>query len=312
MNQPIVALESGRRANADSRHATNQGAALSIVVSRTEQPSPPLIACEVRDHGDLQNPLLERLQMVELSTLAAGVAHQINNPLTYLLVNMEQLLRKMRAAQASDEPMAELESGSGGMAELVHSLQDAIEGANRIKRVVSDLQTFAGGNVERLGVVELCGVLESATQLALHEIGHRARLSKIFGRVPFVAGTEARLGQLFLHLLLNAADAIHEGQCDRNEVRVAAYTDEDGNAVVEVSDTGVGVPPESLTRLFDPFFTTKNEGGRGLGLALAYGIVKSLGGQIRVTSVPSQGTTFRVVLRPAARVDGPRNSHEAR
>ena len=148
MNQPIVALESGRRANADSRHATNQGAALSIVVSRTEQPSPPLIACEVRDHGDLQNPLLERLQMVELSTLAAGVAHQINNPLTYLLVNMEQLLRKMRAAQASDEPMAELESGSGGMAELVHSLQDAIEGANRIKRVVSDLQTFAGGNVE--------------------------------------------------------------------------------------------------------------------------------------------------------------------
>lgn len=318
MNQHIVALESGRRANgADSHPSTNHGPALSVVVSRTEPRAPTPVARVARDstdHADLEHQLLERHRMAALSTLSAGVAHQINNPLTYLLVNMELLLRKMRAAQASDEPMAELESGMGGLAELVHSVQDAIEGANRIKQVVSDLQTFAEGHVERRGMVDVCGILESASQLALHEISRRARLSKTFGRVPFVAASEARLGQVFLQLLLNAAEAIPEGQDDRNEVRVATYTDEHGNAVVEVSDTGVGVAPENVARLFDPFFTTKDESGRGLGLSISQGIVKSLGGQISVTSVPGQGTTFRVVLRPAARGrgDGPKSSREAR
>ncbi len=112
---------------------------------------------------------------------------------------------------------------------------------------------------------------------------------------------EARLAQLFLCLLINAAHAIPEGQADRHEVRVTTKTDVRNNAVVEVSDTGRGIAPENLSRVFDPFFTTEPQNGSGLGLAISHGTVKSLGGEIAVASEPGRGTTFRVVLRPAQR-----------
>jgi len=135
--------------------------------------------------------------------------------------------------------------------------------------------------------------------MAWHEIRHRARLCKVLAEVPLVEANEARLGQVFLSLLLNAAQAIPEGEADRHEVRLATRTDGRGNAVVEVTDTGTGIAPEDLPRVFDPFFTTKGLERTGLGLAMSLGTVKSLGGEITVCSVAGQGTTFRVVLRPA-------------
>jgi len=141
-------------------------------------------------------------------------------------------------------------------------------------------------------------VVESAVQMAWHEIRHRAHLAKALADVPPVNANEARLGQVFLNLLINAAQAIPEGHADKNEIRVSTRTDENGNAVVEVSDTGVGISPEDMPRIFDPFFTTK-EAGSGLGLAISHGTVKGLGGEIQASSVPGHGSTFRVILPPA-------------
>lgn len=252
---------------------------------------------------DLERRLLLRDHMAALGTLSAGVAHEINNPLTYLLVNLEHVLRRLRAVGASDEPMAELLGGihDDGLPGLVLSLQHATEGAHRIRRVVGDLLTFAQGSVDSRGLVDVRSILASAMHLAWHEIRHRGRLTQILAEVPPVEANEARLGQVFLNLLVNAAHAIPEGQADRHEVNVKTFTDEQGNAVVEVGDTGTGIAPENLPRVFDPFFTTKGHGAAGLGLAIAHGTIKSLGGDITVESGLGKGTTFRVVLRPAER-----------
>ncbi len=260
-----------------------------------------VVARDVTERAEFQYQLLQRDRMAALGTLSAGVAHEINNPLTYLLVNLDHVLRRLRAASASDDPIAALagEGGNGALGALVQSLQHAVDGANRVRQIVRDLLTFAQGNVEQRGMTDVRGIVESAVQMAWHEIRHRARLTKRLGEVPPVDANEGRLGQVFLHLLVNAAQAIPEGHADQHEIRVITRADEHGNAVVEVSDTGSGIAPEDLPCIFDPFFTTKGESGTGLGLAIAHGTVRGLGGDIRVSSVPGMGTTFRVVLPPA-------------
>jgi CheY-like chemotaxis protein len=253
--------------------------------------------------------------MISLGTLAAGVAHEINNPLTYLLVNVEHVLRRLRAAGASDDPAAELTSHeSGGLLALAQSLQQSVDGANRVRQVVRDLLTFARGNVEEVRLVDVRGIVQSAVQLAWHEIRHRARLVKSLADVPPVEANESRLGQVFFHLLINAAQAIPEGRADQHEIAVGTRIDEGGSVVVEVRDTGEGIPSEHLERIFDPFFTTKGDDGTGLGLSTSLGTIKSLGGDIRVESAPGRGSTFRVFLPPAKswRGGGPVSSHDVR
>ncbi len=286
-------------------------------------PAVLVVARDVTERAEFQHQLVERDRMSALGVLSAGVAHEINNPLTYLLVNLEHVLRRLRAASASDDPIAELtapEPGGaatvpgpadssgpeapaqqdrpGSLAGLVQSLQHAVEGANRVRQIVRDLLTFSQGHVENRGTVDLRGLVESALQIAWHEIRHRAHLVKALADVPPVEANEARLGQVFLNLLINAAQAIPEGHADKNEIRVSTRTDERGNAVVEVSDTGIGIAPDDMPRIFNPFFTTKDEGS-GLGLATSHGTIKGLGGDIQATSVPGRGSTFRVILPPA-------------
>src|ERR1019366_3468677 len=139
-----------------------------------------------------------------------------------------------------------------------------------------------------------------------NEIRHRARLVKEYGDVPLVLATEARLGQVFLNILVNAAQALEVGDAAENVIRVRAATERDGQVVVQVSDTGPGIPPDILDRIFDPFFTTKPVGlGTGLGLWICQGIVTSLGGEITAESRPGEGATFRVVLPSAISADRP-------
>jgi PAS domain S-box-containing protein len=273
-----------------------------------------VVARDVTERAEFQDRLLERDRMAAIGTLSAGVAHEINNPLTYLLVNLEHVLRRLRAASASDDPIAELDEAAGGMPGLVQALQQAVDGANKVRQIVRDLLTFSQGSVEQRGGVDVRGIVESATQMAWHEIRHRARLVKNMSEVPPVDANEARLGQVFLNLLVNAAQAIPEGRADQHEVRVVTRTDDQGNVVVEVSDTGMGIPPENLSRIFDPFFTTKGETGTGLGLAISHGAIRSLGGEITVTSVSGRGTTFHVVLPPSKSWRGaaPSSSHDLR
>jgi PAS domain S-box-containing protein len=257
-----------------------------------------IVARDLTERVEFQHQLLQRDRMAALGTLSAGVAHEINNPLTYLLVNLEHVLRRLRAASASDDPIAELAAGTGhaALAALVHSLQQAVDGANRVRQIVRDLLTFSQGNVEQRGAIDVRGIVESAVQIAWHEIRHRARLVKSLAEVPPVEANEARLGQVFLNLLVNAAQAIPEGHADEHAIRVLTRTDERGNVVVEVSDTGSGIDPEDMPRIFDPFFTTKGQSGTGLGLAISHGTVKAMGGEIQVESAPGRGTTFRVTL----------------
>jgi CheY-like chemotaxis protein len=136
--------------------------------------------------------------------------------------------------------------------------------------------------------------------MAMHEVVPRARLVRSLAEVAPVMGSEAQLAQVFLSLIVNAAQSIPNGDARRHEVRVTTRMDE-GNVVVEVSDTGAGIAPEVLPRIFDPFFTSRGVGeGTGLGLSVCYGTIQRHGGEITVASEPSRGSTFRVALPPAA------------
>jgi CheY-like chemotaxis protein len=148
--------------------------------------------------------------------------------------------------------------------------------------------------------LDVHAVIEMSINMAKSEIRHRAQLVKDFGAVLPVEADEARLGQVFINLLVNAAHAIVEGDVERNEIRVRTGLDPTGRVVVAVCDTGRGIAPEHVGRIFDPFFTTKPVGeGMGLGLSICHGIVADLGGCIEVESMPGHGTTFRVILPSA-------------
>jgi CheY-like chemotaxis protein len=150
-------------------------------------------------------------------------------------------------------------------------------------------------------VIDLRPVLELAVNMSFNEIRHRARLVKDYGDTPQVEADDARLGQVFINLLVNAAQAIPEGDSEANEIRIVTSTDAQGRAVIEVLDTGPGIPADALGRVFDPFFTTKPIGvGTGLGLSICHSIVTSLGGEISASNREGGGARLRVVLAPAA------------
>jgi CheY-like chemotaxis protein len=143
-------------------------------------------------------------------------------------------------------------------------------------------------------------VLDSAIRMTSNELKHRAVLVRDLGATPRVLADEGRLAQVFINLLINAAHAIPEGNTDANRITVRTRTDELGRAVVEIEDSGEGMPPEVQARAFDPFFTTKEVGeGTGLGLSICHGIVSGLGGQIAIESTRGHGSLVRVVLPPA-------------
>jgi CheY-like chemotaxis protein len=195
-------------------------------------------------------------------------------------------------------------SPSARLAESVKMAREARQGAERIRKIVRGLKTFSRAEEERRAVIDVTQVLDLSLQMTFNEIRHRAHLVKDYGSLPLVEGDESRLGQVFINLLVNAAQAIGDGDPDGNEIRLVTGTDAAGNGFVEVYDTGPGVPADAMDKIFDPFFTTKAIGiGTGLGLSICHNIVASMGGQLTVTNRESGGAVFRVTL-PAA--SGPR------
>jgi signal transduction histidine kinase/CheY-like chemotaxis protein/CBS domain-containing protein len=228
-------------------------------------------------------------RMLALGTLAAAVAHEINNPLTFVSLNLETLRETL--AQADAERVAERGAA------LVDEMR---EGIHRVQAVVRDLVRVARPEETVVGPVDVRTAIESSLRLANHEIRHRARLIREFGPVPPVAASDGALNQVVLNLLVNAGHAIEDGAADRNEIRVVTRTDAEGRAVIEVHDSGRGMTESVRARVFEPFFTTKAQGeGLGLGLSLCQRIVASLGGVMEVESAPGAGTMFRVVLPPS-------------
>jgi len=232
-------------------------------------------------------------RLVSMGRLAGGVAHEINNPLAYVLSNLELVTEQLRDRPAGPRPDG-----------LLEMLGEARSGVEHIRRIVRDLRTFSRADEERRGPVDVHEALAPATSITDNEIKHRARLVKDYGSIPRVECDAVRLGQVFINLLMNAAQSIPEGRADDHEIRIVTRTGAAGEAIVEVHDTGGGIPPENMDRIFDPFFTTKDVGaGTGLGLSICHGIVSALGGQLAAESEPGK-TVFRVTL-PPARPQGP-------
>jgi CheY-like chemotaxis protein len=241
-------------------------------------------------------------RMSAASTLAAGVAHELNNPLAFVTANLSFLAEGTARVAAILRGAAPAPGDADLAAQLLDAVREARSGAERMRAVVRDLKTFAGGERDDLGPVELQPVLDACVNAAWNEIRPRARLARDVAPTPPVLGNEGLLSQLFLNLLVNAAQSIPGGRPDEHEVGISARALADGRVAVEVRDSGCGIPEAELPRIFDPFFTTKPPGsGTGLGLSMCHAIVAASGGEIEVESAPGRGSTFRVLLAPAAR-----------
>jgi CheY-like chemotaxis protein len=250
----------------------------------------------VTEVNALRAKLVVSDRMVSIGTLAAGVAHEINNPLTYVSASLE-VLRDLLLPEIARNP---------ALSEATTLLDDMRDGLGRVGRTVRDLKLFSRSDEPSRAVVDLKEVLARVLRIANNEIRHRATLVLDLGLVPLVDANDGQLGQVFLNLLVNAAQAIPEGNAEGNEIRVVTRTDARGRAIVEVHDTGSGIPDDIKTRIFAPFFTTKDPGvGTGLGLSICHGIVTAHGGDLEVESTVGKGSVFRVVLVPSAALVAP-------
>jgi len=246
-----------------------------------------------RRRAEQQLLISERLASV--GTLAAGVAHEINNPLLVVMSGLACATEELKRLEEGVEGGGATSLGELS-ARLQGPLQDAEEAVERVRLIVRDLRVFSRAEAETRALVDVRKVLQSAERMARHELADRARVVHRYEELPGVSCNEARLGQVFLNLLVNAAQAITPGNPDRNTITLAGRV-EGSRVVVEVSDTGSGIPPEVLPRIFDVFFTTKPVGiGTGLGLAICHQIITGMQGEISVESVVGRGTTFRVAL----------------
>jgi two-component system, cell cycle sensor histidine kinase and response regulator CckA len=263
---------------------------------------------DVSEQTQLKARLAVADRLAALGTMSAGIAHEINNPLTYNLSSLSHvqtelpaLIEDIRQIVGADNPAwAGIQQRSES---LLVALKEAQEGAERIERIVASMKTFARPVDHDFQVADLTPMLEAAMRICHERISQRAKLVHEFRKTPHVNCNDGQLGQVFVNLLMNAAQAIEPALPEQNEVRVLLDTDLEGHALIEISDTGCGIAPEVMKEIYDPFFTTKPVGvGTGLGLSISQSIIAAHGGQITVESVLGKGTVFRIRL-PLA--DGP-------
>jgi signal transduction histidine kinase len=247
-----------------------------------------VVVRDLTERKQLEARLMMTDRLETMGRLVAGVAHEINNPLAYVQANLRALEEDVSAAALSE----------GDRRELLAETQD---GTRRIQAIVKDLLTFSRhtGEHEALTAVNVEATLDSALHLAqVHVTTAKAIVIRQYGTAGTVMGVEARLGQVFLTLVMNAVQALPPTG-GRRELLISTRL-EGGKVFVGLRDFGEGMTPEVRARLFTPFFTTKPVGkGTGLGLSIAHSIVTSLGGEIRVESAKGQGALFEVIL-PAA------------
>ncbi len=235
-------------------------------------------------------------RMVSLGTLAAGVAHEINNPLTYVMGSLSEL----------DQSLQRMRGGASALdvASMQPALDQAREGVARVTAIVRSLGSISRVDTRHVEPLDVHDLLEQAISITAHELRQCARLVRAYDAIAPVMGDRVQLVQVMVNLLANAIQAIPDGKRDDNEIRLA--TGESTEIVwIEVQDTGKGIPPGDLERVFDPFFTTKPPGrGTGLGLAISHRIVGDLGGSLTARSLAGRGTTIRMEL-PRAIVSPP-------
>ncbi len=234
---------------------------------------------EITERKQMEIQLAQADRLASVGVLAAGVAHEINNPLVYILNNISYALQELPPDQH----------------EVRDALREARSGADRVRAIVQDLKTFSRSD-EKMGPVDVRQLLDSSIKVAQNEIRFRARLQREYDDDVPIVEANARLGQVFLNMLMNAAHAIREGDPSSNLISVMVRG-ADEQVIVEISDTGCGIAADKLKKIFDPFYTTKPVGmGTGLGLSICQNIVKALGGEIEVESREGEGSTFRLRL----------------
>ncbi|MGC4067616.1 MAG: ATP-binding protein [Polyangiaceae bacterium] len=269
---------------------------VEVVLLRTEWDDKPADMLTVRDLSGrriMQNQLIHNDRLAAVGTLAAGVAHEINNPLAYVLLNLQYLLREVPRQEENYDRVGH----------LLERLREARHGAERVVSIVKDLRTFSKSDEEQLGPVDLRQVLRNAVKVARTQLMDRGQIIEAIADVPSAVGHASRLEQVFLNLLINAIQALPVERREQNLIRVRSFVERQGEqqyVTVEVMDNGLGMAPATLNRVFDPFFTTKPVGlGTGLGLPICHSIVTRMGGSIRVESELGVGTTFLVSLPTA-------------
>ena len=272
-----------------------------------------------------QSQLAQSERLSSLGMLAAGVAHEIKNPLGLALTNAEWLvedlppilehgrtLRERLIEEFGSERANTLMRDTPGLRndellqDMAQCTRGVLDGVRRVRTIVRELGTFSRADDEQPSPVSLADVLERAITLSHHETKYRARISRDFQEVPHVLAHEGRLTQVFLNLLINAAQAIEKGDPERNEIQVRLWQNGD-EVLAEVKDTGKGIDPADLPYVFEPFFTTKERGvGTGLGLSISNNIVTSLGGRLEADSTVGCGTRFVLRLPVAEPLVGTR------
>ncbi|MBI5023580.1 MAG: nitrate- and nitrite sensing domain-containing protein [Candidatus Omnitrophica bacterium] len=266
---------------------------------------------------ETQNQLVQSEKLASIGHLAAGVAHEINNPVGFINNNMEILEQYIadyaKILKMTDHLKESVIQGDLAEAKTVAEeitktkkeinldyiisdtpklLEHNRKGIGRIQKIVMDLRTFAREDKNEMEHVKIEDVIEGILAIVHSEIKYKAELEKDYGDTPLIECSPRRLGQVFINLIVNALHAI-EGT---GTIAIKTYT-QDGFVCVDVRDTGKGIPPEILNKIFDPFFTTKPVGqGTGLGLSVSYEIVKKHGGDITVRSKAGEGATFTVML----------------
>ncbi|WP_398306994.1 PAS domain S-box protein [Zoogloea sp.] len=262
---------------------------------------------------DTRQQLVQSEKMASIGQLAAGVAHEINNPIGYVNSNIrslkgyvEQLLKVVSCYETSEAALpaddqtriqaARKDADFDYLRDDIHQLLgESEEGTNRVRQIVQDLRDFSRAETTQdWQAADLHHGLDSTLNIASNEIKYRADIVREYGQLPLVECLPSQLNQVFMNLFVNAAQAMPDGHRGTITIRTGLQ----GESVwIEVADDGQGIPPDVMDKIFDPFFTTKPIGkGTGLGLSLSYGIVQNHRGNISVSSAPGTGTTFRITL----------------
>ncbi len=279
----------------------------TVLLTKLRLEGHTLLSATVRDETDAKRQkalLAQRDRLASMGLLAASVAHEINNPLSFVSSNIEQLVQTLPevaaaiapATDSTPSPFASQPVAVRGLLEdAIERAREAAGGMARITALARALSTFARVESTRCSAIGLNEAITSAIAVGANALRHRARIVQELGAVPPVWASAGRLSQVFLDILINASEATAEGHAGRNTITIRTWAD-GGDAFAEVEDTGEGIPEHNLARVFEPFFTTR--GGRaalGLGLSIGRSIIDDLGGEISIASHVGRGT--RVLVR---------------
>lgn len=263
---------------------------------------------DITERKNMEMMLLRSEKMASIGTLAAGVAHEINNPIGYISNNLRMMERysvklndfyreldnqiSVKSQKQKLNNLSEQYDINFCLEDLKDALSESIEGAGKVKRIVSDLRDFSRSEKQEIKLTNLNEEIEKTVNILANELKYKAELEKDFGDIPKIECDPVRLNQVFINILINSIQAIE----DRGKIKIKTWKVNE-SILIQFSDSGIGISPENIGKIFDAFYTTKDPGkGTGLGLAVSYKIIQEHNGIINVESEVGKGTTFTIQL----------------